>query len=574
MADEAQTTKKRFELVQSEAGKIELVSGDESGDKKEEKSEINDVISQLIEHYTREIYEEKKAYTPIHVDEIASKLAGLYEKVRKVIDWKDDNALRRGAIERILKRLLFPKLSGLGTLDMQPDELAETVAVELIRGGHLPNDQLPRERVEKSVKIMKKYLEFLHRAASTSLDVKARINYITFIIEIAACELEEALTHPMKEYGVMKAMTDLLDQRLKLVPAGLIDEEDKKRRVFIAVCRTLYDLDDNFIIYRLLRVKYPHWKNPTDEEIIELSDSLFHDWKELKKEINLPTVQKFTSVAEKIDTVFVLIDDIFENFRSEPKKLREVFEYKSKFREAAETAYEKRHRTLKTRLFRLGAFSTLSVFLSNWVTFFLVEVPLAKIFYEGFSFAAAVVDFAIPTAVMFLLVSIIKPPNKKNVEKVMAVAKTFIYTDEGMEGYRIKTSDRPSVFRWILGVMYTLTIGLVFYGVAWIFYVAKLPMTSVLFDTFTIALTVYAAHTIKNKSRELNVDEQIGVMDFLLDVITLPIAKVGSFFAAKWKEYNIVAILFNFVIEMPFAIILNFIQEWSEFLKERRAELH
>jgi hypothetical protein len=96
----------------------------------------------------------------------------------------------------------------------------------------------------------------------------------------------------------------------------------------------------------------------------------------------------------------------------------------------------------------------------------------------------------------------------------------------------------------------------------------------VVFDTFTIALTVFAAVTIKNKSRELNVDEQSSVQDFLLDIISVPIAKVGSILAAKWKEYNVIAIFFNFVVETPFALILNFIQGWSEFIKERRSELH
>jgi ApbE superfamily uncharacterized protein (UPF0280 family) len=82
MADELQTVKRRFELVQSEQGKIELVADD--GDKgKETKSEIIPELQEFLNHYIRELEEERRSYTPIHVDEIASKLAGMYEKSEK-----------------------------------------------------------------------------------------------------------------------------------------------------------------------------------------------------------------------------------------------------------------------------------------------------------------------------------------------------------------------------------------------------------------------------------------------------------------------------------------------------------
>lgn len=121
--------------------------------------------------------------------------------------------------------------------------------------------------------------------------------------------------------------------------------------------------------------------------------------------------------------------------------------------------------------------------------------------------------------------------------------------------------------------MYILTTLLAFAGIAFVFYIARLPITSVIFDTFTIALTVFAAVVIKNKSKELNVDEHADIHDFLLDIVAVPIAKVGSVFARKWKEYNIIAIFFNFVIETPLVVVLDFIQGWSEYIKERKSEL-
>jgi hypothetical protein len=202
-------------------------------------------------------------------------------------------------------------------------------------------------------------------------------------------------------------------------------------------------------------------------------------------------------------------------------------------------------------------------------------VPLANLFYEGFNLVAAIVDFLIPTAVMFFLVIIIRPPKKDNLKKVIATTLGFVYQDEKRELYQIRIeNEKVSVLKILLSVISVIITLLAFAGIIYVFYIAGLPLTSVIFDTFTITLTIFGAVVIKNKSKELNVDEHMSIYDFLLDIVTVPVAKIGSIFAKKWKEYNIVAIFFNFVVEMPFAVILNFIQGWSEYIKERRAELH
>lgn len=537
---------------------------------------LNPAIQELSETYSRELILSRQGYTPIHVDEIASHLARFYEKIRKVIDWKDDNTLRRGAIERILKRILFPKLTGFMVRDFNVEKLAETVTLELIRGGHLPNDTIPRERIAIVAEALNKYMYFLEYTSTYKLfEVKQKINFATFVLEIAACEVEEILTHPVKEYGVIEAMTKTLDKRISISPHEALTPQEKLKQIHIATLRTLYDLDDKFIIYQLLKQKYPNWHSPSHELTKEIAKELPETWKTIQEEINKPITRKFNTIAERIDTVFMLLDDVLEKLKDNPKKIGAILENKKKFTRLVTEAYEKRYQTLKTRLLRLAIFSTLSVFLSNWFTFYLIEVPLANLFYEGFNLITAIVDFLIPTAVMFFLVVIIRPPKKDNIKKVISTTLGFIYQDEKQEHYQVRIKDdRLSIFRIIMSTMYVLTTLLAFAGIAFVFYIAKLPMTSVVFDTFTIALTVFAAVVIKNKSKELNVDEHVGIQDFLLDIVAVPVAKVGSVFARKWKEYNIVAIFFNFVIETPFVVVLDFIQGWSEYIKERRAELH
>ena len=540
---------------------------------------LRPAIERLAVSYAEGLSTGNHNVTPLHVDEMASRIAKFYEMVRKVIDWKEDSVLRRSAIERILKRLLFPKISGVtfnGTIDTY--KFAYIITIDLIRGGHLPNDEVAQESVTTVDLALKKYLYVLSNATFTSSEIfpiKRKINFATFLIELAACEIEEILTNPIKERALLHTMTDQLNERISVIPAGNMSDDDKKTQVFIATCRTLYDLDDPFILYQLLKFAYPSWATNSQEMLDKLAKDIPTIWEKSDHVLRHQLSKQFYTICEHIDTIYTLLGDIMDQYKSTSKKLLADLGNKELITKHLSHAYDVRYASLKSRLVRLAIFSTLSVFLSNWATFFIIEVPLAKLFYEGFNFFTAFMDFLIPTVVMFILVIIIRPPGKQNLTIVLQKAYQLLYKEEKNILFEVHAiSRRNPLFTLIVGTLYTMTSFLFLGFIAWIFYITGLPITSVAFDTFTIALTVFAAVLIRNKARELNVDDKTSVWEFFLDMFSVPIAKIGSFLAKKWKEYNIIAILFTFLIETPFVVVVDFIESWSQYLKERRSELH
>lgn len=538
--------------------------------------EIDDEILDLMRRYTAELEALDKDGTPIHVDEIASSIAKLYEKIRKVVDWQEDNVLRRRAIERILKRLLFTKGLGIPTYKQPKVEcLAKTITTELIRGGHLPNDEVPKESISVVAKSLTKYVHFLNQSSRNSqLNIKKQANFYTFVIEIAACEIEEILAQPVKEYALLDAMTKMMESRINLSPTNALTGDEKQQQIYIAACRTLFNLDDAFIAYRLLKFQFPDWNNLPEEALPARSIEVMNFWRNSEKILKHPLAKDFNRICDQNDTVFSLLSDYMEKSKDEPEKIISTIKDRAKFRQKISKLYDKRYKTLKKRLFRLGVFSTLSVFLSNWFTFFIVEVPLANLFYERFSLFTAFIDFIIPTIVMFLLVVIIRAPSGENRERVLKVVESFVYKDKKKKFYEIQIGKNRGVFSKALYVtIYLFMTWLVFTVVGMSFSAAGLPITSVIFDTFTISLTVFAAVGIRNKSKELNVDDKTSFNEFLFDMFFVPVANVGSFFAAKWKEYNVFTILFNFVIETPFVFALDTIEGWSQFLKDNKATI-
>jgi hypothetical protein len=537
---------------------------------------LKEEISSLIDAYSQNILSSKQIQNPVHVDEIASGLARFYEKIRKVIDWKDDNALRRGSIERILKRTLFPKMLGFSSKKHDPKTLAKSLTIELIRGGHLSNHTVPQERVDLVAQALKKYLFFWEYILENEnvFEVKKTTVLTTFVLEIAACEIEELLTNPVKEIEMIDTMAKLLEKRIAIKPENALSPEKKFEAVKVSVQRALYHLDDKYIVYKILQSRYSDWHNPSQEEMKKRAKSIGDLKEKLYKEIHRKSQKKFDVIAEKVNTVFLLLDDVLSSLKEEPEEIQKQFEDKENLIELVEEAYEKRRGTLKTRLIKLAIFSTLSVFLANLVAFYVIEVPIANFFYGGFSVFAILVDLLLPTSVTFFLVIFIKPPREGNLQKVLDTMVNFVYKDQEFEEYKINLSKKKRTsFHIFLRYLYLLTALLVFGGIAYIFYMSKLPITSVIYNTLTIPLAVFAAVVIRNKAKELNVGEESNLRDLILDIVTVPVAKVGSILARKWKEYNVISIFFNFLIEIPLVAIFDFIQAWNKFIKDRKSEL-
>jgi len=537
---------------------------------------LREEISLVAKYYAQEIIDKQEKESKIHIDEIASGVAKFYEQIRKIIDWKDDNALRRGAIERILKRRLLPKMiTGSFTQD-DSLHLAQTMTEELIRGGHLPNHEVPRSRVEVVSDSLNKYLYFLeYSIRSYGITNVKKVNEVTiFLIEIASCEIEEVLTRPAKEYGIMEVMSKIMNERIKVEPENTLKKDAKLDLIRVSVQRKLYHLDDNYIVYMYLRRKYPNWDHFSQEELKEFAQNLESIQKSSEEYINSKICKKFDEIISQYSAVFVLLDDVFDDLKDSPKSIEKNINDKSLLLSLITDNYNKRRDTLKRTLRNSAIFSTLSVFLSNWVTFYLIEVPVARLFYEEFNLLATIVDFLLPALVMFLLVIFIKPPKEDNLDKVLKASEDLLYDHPKYEIYEIKLEENTSpVGKLVITSFYIISTILLFVGIGFLFYVAKLPMTSVVYDTFTIAVTFSAALAVRNKSKELQVGESGKFGEFLFDIFTVPVAKVGTFLSSKWKEYNVVAIFTNYLVEVPFVAILNFIELWSKFIKERKAEI-
>ena len=108
-------------------------------------------------------------------------------------------------------------------------------------------------------------------------------------------------------------------------------------------------------------------------------------------------------------------------------------------------AYNKRLATLKKRLTRSAIYSTLSIFVAGGVSLFIFEVPLAKLFYGEWRPLAIVADIMLPTILMGILVALVKPPGKNNLENVKKGVNKILYHPNEKDEYEIKLRKKKSI---------------------------------------------------------------------------------------------------------------------------------
>lgn len=542
-------------------------------------------LSTYAKEYTKQYqldweYHHRPIISPLEVDELASKIAEAYEKVRKVIDWKEENLLRRGAIERILKRRLVSELYGISVLpNLNAAEMAEPMILELMRSGYFDNGKIAKKQIKEIENILNKYIRILDDSklpkGTSKKQVKNKMEFYTWMLEIAACEIEEVLAPAFKENALLNLMTNVIYQRNRILPKSKLSDLDRLIQIYIANMRTLYNFDDPIIAYNIIKIRYPFWIEENDTSIKQVIDQVHEIRQQISDDLDSEEGKQFFKLSGKYDAAYRIIGDVLDNINNTPEVVREKLANPEELKEMVNTVYFKRKASLKGRLFRSAIYSTLSIFVAGIASFIIFEGPVAKLAGKEFTLLSLFIDLLIPSLVMFLLVIVIRPPKDQNLRVVQKEIAKIIHHQDSEDVYEVDfTRKKNKVLNLIFFAISTFCGIVSMRFIFWIFEVAKVPWTSMYIDTVNVAMVVFAAMAIKQKSKEITIEDRGNVVEFLLELFSIPLAKIGQWFSNKWKKYNIFAALFTAVVDLPFSTFITIIEDWRNFLKERSSEMH
>ncbi len=511
----------------------------------------------------------------IHVDEVAAKVAVFYERIRGIIDWREEHLLKRGAIERMLKRRV---MVGLDTLKEENtrESVAEPLVLELIRGGHYPNDQIPESKISDVQKALDKYIFILKNTPQAENGQEA-MKFYNWFLSIASCEIEEILSSSYKERALIAFMFESMKEKIVLnegaVATKPVKEDEKNIQIYIAVQKALFKLDSPVIGYHLIKYKYPNWKTISQEELLEVAKNMLTLRKKIERNINHPLANKFYQICERYDTPYLLLGDIVS---TDPQGSEEKFSKPEIIEAEIKDAYNKRVKTLKNRLARAALYATLSIFITKIIVGMAIEIPIDKYITHEYNLLSLIINIIIPPVLMYLLVSTIKVPGRENLERAVLETMKIIHQTEKKDVYEIKTfkARKSFVISGAINFIYILTFALTLSLIIYILRGLKFsPLSIIIFVLFT-SLIAFTGTRIRQRSKELEIiEEKEGFFNMILDLFAIPLVEVGKWLTQKWQKYNFISALFNILIDMPFMVFIEFIEQWRYFLKEKKEKI-
>jgi hypothetical protein len=91
---------------------------------------------------------------------------------------------------------------------------------------------------------------------------------------------------------------------------------------------------------------------------------------------------------------------------------------------------------------------------------------------------------------------------------------------------------------------------------------------------FFLCVVSFFAFRLRLVTREyVAVPRPDNVLTIISDFFSIPILRAGRFLSETISRFNVFVFFFDFILEAPFKIFLNILEEWSAFMKEKKEQL-
>jgi len=525
-------------------------------------------IHKLVERY--QAYYGEKAVLPeaatIKVDKVAAKVAAFYERIRDIVDWSEEHLLRRGAVERILRRRLVLR---------EPDQpLAELLLRDLIRGGYFPNGKIPETKIDEVKILLDKYLFLINNLSGFD---KKQVRILNdWLLIVASCEIEETLDPPIREEALLEYMTSQMYERVTI--KNHLTPEERENLIFISVRQSLFKLDIPIITHQLIKKFIPEWdqlKVDADSAALKkIAENLWRLYEKIGGLFRHPLAKKFYWLCERNDAPFSLFGDIVNEAVLDKEEGVKKLEDPAKAELLALVKYRIRAQNQKRRSARAGFYSTLSILLGKMLLAFALEMPFDIYITHEFSLPTLGLSIAIPPVLMGMLVVFgIKTPSRKNETKVIEEMKKLLAGEKTMYEIKLPTPHSFS-FKAFIGLLYAVGTAVTFGFIVYALTRLEFSYFSQVVFIFFISLIAYTGSNIRQRSKELIIEEpSAGFFQSVVDFFTLSILELGRWLSGELKRIKPVSVIFNVLIELPIQFFVDFIEQWRAFLKEKKEEI-
>ncbi len=497
----------------------------------------------------------------IEVSVPASTAASLYEKVRNTLDYQEEHLLRRNAIERILRRY-----RGGGET---PERMASELLKELVWAKYLPNKTVPLSLSTVIATILGKY-EPLFAAVALVKTHRDRLN--TWLLDVVATEVEYTLAPPMSDEALASFMYEEMRSRIDWDSKFGLSDETKDLRLYIAIHRTLLKSNTATLRFRLLTLYYPTWAGT--QASAELSDELAKNIVRIidtiETEIYHPLTDRLSRVLRRKAGMFRVLRDAFLHAKDPSALLTDA----SALDGAVKDALHHRTDDFRIRLRRTVVRAVLFLFITKMLLALVLEVPYDFFIVQDASWYPLLVNITFHPLFLALIGLTVSIPEKKNSEDYQSVIRAIaVGAQHQLLTVRVKRETRGTWFNVFLG-LYALLFVVVYGVIGSILHGFGFHALSIGLFLFFLSLVTFFGIRIRSSAKDIVAsDARNGFVGTAFDILMLPIVRAGAWLSIRVAKINVFIYFFDFIIEAPLKVAIEFVESWLTFVREKKEEI-
>lgn len=500
----------------------------------------------------------------IAVSQTVSFFALVYEKIRNAVEYREDHLIRRAAIERILNRRLM--------LNPEGKNEAEQVLRELLWARYFANGSLGGKELIDIQLIIDRYLA-LKRKITKGRPMDTQQFLSEFIMDLMTCEIEEKLSpetaHRFSNY--MFFIYQVLRKKIKI--EGL--SEDQKDAYFLAALeRSFRKSDQPYQRYHLFITFYKPIHTYSEKELEVYATKAPAIFKKIDETIENKYVESLTRFTRKQLPPFLILFSILKEKAADAEAI--LSDKNTLWKHVDEICREK-YQQLNKRVRTLAIRSFIYVFLTKMVFALILEVPVSQWLYNEVNMRSIAINTLFPPFLMLLIVSVFKIPGEENTKnifhRIIDIIDANVTFETNISYMPKKVAERKPLLIFGFTVFYSLTfivtLTLMYEGLL----LLEFNMISIAVFIFFVSLVTFFSYRVKQIVNEYRLAEKDSILTPIVDFFFMPVLSLGKFFSGGLARLNFMIFILDFLIEAPFKLIFEVVEEWITFVRKRKEEI-
>lgn len=508
--------------------------------------------------------EQPDDYTKLTVSRAVSFLAIVYERVRNAIEYREDHLIRRAAIERILRRRL--------SINPNAEGEAENLLRELLWARYFPKNSLGEDDVDTVQKILESYMTFRDKLLKGKSD--GGKEYLgNFLMDLMTCEIEETLSPDISARESM--YTYFLYQTMhNSVRVEGVSDEQKDMFFLIALEKAYRKSDQPYQRYHTYGLFYKNIPQLSAAEQDKLIPTLPKTLQSIDQTIRNPNVEKMIRFIKKQLPAYLILYEVMNDSKG---KMKTTLTSKARLWQMVEKKCVEKYKQVKERLTGLAIRSLIYIFVTKMVLAIILEYPVSMLLYHEAPIMPIVINSLFPPLLMIMIVLWFKLPGKDNTIRVYRRIVQIVDHDPTYET-RValitkRVKEKTRFLTSIFSFFYFATFGITLYAIHYLLNLLDFHLLSQALFIFFISVVSFFSYRIKQVVNEYRLVERDSILAPIIDFFFVPILSLGKLFNKGVSKINVFTVIFDFIIEAPFKLIIDVVEEWIKFTKARKEEI-